>query len=70
MFQSLIRTWTSSNIVKSEISNTIESQLVFRQWRRQGVPWVELEEEGEWLSDTTSGTEDGDLGELIEVVSL
>ncbi len=41
-------TWASTDIVESEL----------------GDAWVKLEEEGQWLSDSTGGTEDGDLGEL------
>lgn len=41
-------TWSSTDVVESELSDA----------------WVELEEKGQWLSDSTSGTENGDLGEL------
>jgi hypothetical protein len=29
-----------------------------------GNPWVELQEQGQWLTDTTGGTENGDLRRL------
>jgi hypothetical protein len=41
-------TWSSTDIVESKLRNT----------------GVELEEEGQWLSNSTGSTEDGDLGEL------
>lgn len=41
-------TWSSTDIVESELSNTR----------------VELEEEGQRLANSTGGTENGDLGEL------
>lgn len=47
-------TWSSTDVVESELRDA----------------WVELEEEGEWLSDTTSGTENGDLGELYGIVRI
>jgi len=42
------RTWTESDIVESELSDA----------------GVELHQQGQWLADTTSGTEDGNLGGL------
>lgn len=47
-------TWSSTDVVESELRDA----------------WVELEEEGEWLSDSTSGTENGDLGELYGIVRI
>jgi len=41
-------TWSSTDIVEGKLRNT----------------GVELEEEGQWLSNSTGSTEDGDLGEL------
>jgi hypothetical protein len=46
-------TWSTTDIVESEV----------------GDAWVELQEQREWLTDTTSGTEDGDLGELQKRIS-
>ena len=42
-------TWATLDVVECELGNS----------------WVELEEEREWLADTTAGTEDDDLGELF-----
>lgn len=47
-------TWSSTDVVESKLRNT----------------WVELEEEREWLSDSTSGTENGNLGELYGIVRI
>lgn len=41
-------TWAALDVVKCKLSDS----------------WVELEEEGQRLADTTTGTEDDDLGEL------
>ncbi len=45
------RTWASADVVESELSDA----------------GVKLEEEGERLSNATSGTEDSDLRELFEL---
>ena len=47
-------TWSSTDVVESELSHA----------------WVELEQEGEWLSDSTSSTENGDLGKLYGIVRI
>jgi len=44
----LALTWSTTDVVEGKVGDT----------------WVELEEERQWLSDTTGSTENGDLGEL------
>lgn len=44
----IMLTWASTDVVESKV----------------GDAWVELEEEGQWLTDTTSSTENSDLGKL------
>ena len=46
----MLHTGSSSDIVEGEV----------------GDSWVELEQQRQWLADTTGGTEDSDLGVLFD----
>jgi hypothetical protein len=52
-FDAMRRTGSKTDVVEGELADS----------------WVELQEQRQRLTDTTSGTENGDLGVLIHVLT-